>query len=122
MSTLKPTVGAVLGVTVDQVASKLIKIRNNHNDAPPPNPPIMLLEFNQAGSGKTRRRQIWRNPNEANIHLTSGQLFINFKMATIGYDVTEQITSEVDLLGSIMQQSVIENEFNREYAPQKQSN
>ena len=38
-------------------------------------------------------------------------------MATIGGDVTEQITSEVDLFGSIMQQNVIENEFNREYAP-----
>ena len=38
-------------------------------------------------------------------------------MATIGGDVTEQITSEVDLFGSIMQQNVIENEFNLEYAP-----
>ena len=41
-----------------------------------------------------------------------------FKMVTIGGDVREEITSEVDLLGSIMQQNVIENEFNREYAPQ----
>ena len=38
-------------------------------------------------------------------------------MATIGGDVTEQITSEVDLFGSIMQQNVSEKEFNREYAP-----
>ena len=38
-------------------------------------------------------------------------------MATIGGDVTEQITSEVDPFGSIMQQNVIENELNREYAP-----
>ena len=38
-------------------------------------------------------------------------------MATIGGDVTEQIKSEVDLFGSIMQHNVIENEFNREYAP-----
>ena len=37
-------------------------------------------------------------------------------MATIGGDVTEQISSEVDLFGSIMKQNVIENEFNREYA------
>ena len=37
-------------------------------------------------------------------------------MVTIGNDVTEQIISEVDLFGSIMQQKVIENEFNREYA------
>ena len=56
-STLKHTVGAVLGSTVDQVASKLIEMRNNQNDAPPPNPPIMLPELNQAGSGKTRRSQ-----------------------------------------------------------------
>ena len=38
-------------------------------------------------------------------------------MATIGGDVTEQITSEVDLFGSILKQNSIENEFNREYAP-----
>ena len=31
--------------------------------------------------------------------------------------MTEEITSEVDLFGSIMQQNIIENEFNREYAP-----
>ena len=77
-STLKPTVGAVLGATVDQVASKLIEMRNNQNDAPPPNLPIMLPELNQAGSGKTRCSQaVYKeNPYEANIHLTSGQLFI----------------------------------------------
>ena len=39
-------------------------------------------------------------------------------MATIGGDVTEEITSEVDLFGSIMQQNVMENEFNSEYARQ----
>ena len=37
-------------------------------------------------------------------------------MATIGVDVMEEITSEVDLFGLIMHQNVIENEFNREYA------
>ena len=31
-------------------------------------------------------------------------------MTTIGGDVTEQITSKVDLFGSIMQQNIIENE------------
>ena len=56
-STLKPTVVAILGATVDQVASKLIEMRNNQNDAPPPNPPNMLPEFNQAGSDKKRRSQ-----------------------------------------------------------------
>ena len=38
-------------------------------------------------------------------------------MAIIGGDVTKQITSEVDLFWSIVQQYVIENKFNREYAP-----
>ena len=38
-------------------------------------------------------------------------------MATIVGDVTGEITSEVDLFGSIMQKGVIESEFNREYAP-----
>ena len=37
-------------------------------------------------------------------------------MATMEGDVTEEITSKVDLFGSIMQQNIIENEFNREYA------
>ena len=31
-STLNPTVGAVLGSTVDQVVSKLIKMRDNQNN------------------------------------------------------------------------------------------
>ena len=55
-SRLKPTVGAVWGATVDQVESKLIEMRNNQNNAPPSNPPIVLPELNQAGSGKKRRR------------------------------------------------------------------
>ena len=38
-------------------------------------------------------------------------------MAIIVGDVTEQITSEVDLFWSIMQQYVIENEFPCVYAP-----
>ena len=50
-TTLKPTVGAVLDATVDQVASNLIEMRNNQNEAPPLNPPIMLPELNQAGLG-----------------------------------------------------------------------
>ena len=54
---LKPTVGADLGATVNQVASKLIEMRNNQNNAPPPNPTIMLPELNQAVSGKKRRSQ-----------------------------------------------------------------
>ena len=40
-------------------------------------------------------------------------------MTTIGCDVTEQITSEVDLFRLIMHQNVIENEVNRKYAPLK---
>ena len=64
-STLKPTVGAVLGATVDQVASKLIEMRNNQNDAPPLNRPIMLPEFTQAGSGKKRHRQnVYKKDNQ----------------------------------------------------------
>ena len=55
--TLKPTVGAVLCATVDQVASNLIEMRNNQNDALIANLPIMLTELSQAGSGKKRRSQ-----------------------------------------------------------------
>ena len=55
-STLTPTVGAVLGATVDQVASKLIQMRDNNNAAQPPNQPIVVPEIVQAGSGRKRRR------------------------------------------------------------------
>ena len=37
-------------------------------------------------------------------------------MATMGGKVIEELTSEMDIFGSIMQHNIIENEFNREYA------
>ena len=52
---LQPTAGAVLRATVDQVASKLLEMRDNHASAPPPNPPIVVPEIVQAGSGKKHR-------------------------------------------------------------------
>ena len=55
-STLTPTVGAVFGATVEQVASKLIQMRDNNDTAPPPNQPIVVPESVQAGSGRKRRR------------------------------------------------------------------
>ena len=58
---LKLTVGAGLGTTVDQVTSKLIEMRDNHNDAPPSNTPIALPEFVQAGlSNKRRSRSVYK--------------------------------------------------------------
>ena len=60
-STLKPTVGAILVATIDQVASKLIEMRDNQNNVPPPNPPIVVPEFVQACSGNKRRsRSIYK--------------------------------------------------------------
>ena len=46
---LKPTAGAVLGATGDKVISKLIEMRNNHDSAPPHNPPIVVPEIVNAG-------------------------------------------------------------------------
>ena len=40
-----------------------------------------------------------------------------FKIAIIRGYATEQITSKVDLFGSILQQNVIKNKFNLEFAP-----
>ena len=61
-STLKPTVGAVIGAIFDQVASKLIEMRNNQNDAPPPNPRIVVPYCIQAGSyNKRRSRFVYKN-------------------------------------------------------------
>ena len=56
-SVLKPTVGAVLGSKVDQVASKLIQMRDNHDFAPSPNPFIVVPEIVQAGYGRKRRHE-----------------------------------------------------------------
>ena len=79
-STLNPTVGAVLGATVDQVASKLIEMRDNQNDAPPPNPPIVVLEFVQAGSGKKRRGQsiYKKTPKRSKYSSNKRPLIYNF--------------------------------------------
>ena len=79
-STLKPTVGAVCGGTVDQIASQLIEMRNNQNDVPPPNPPIMLPELNQARSGKKRRSQTVykKKPNKSKYSSKQRPIIYNF--------------------------------------------
>ena len=79
-STLKPTVGAVLGATVDQVASKIIEMRNNQNDANPPNPAIMLAELNQAGSGLKRRSQTLykKKPKQSKYSSNQRPIIYNF--------------------------------------------
>ena len=77
--TLKPTVGAVLGATVDQVASKLIEMWDNQNDAPPPNPPIVLLEYIQAGSGYNRRhRSVLKTPIRTKYSSNQRPIIYNF--------------------------------------------
>ena len=79
-STIKPTVRAVLGATVDKVASKLIEMRNNQNDALPPNPPIMLPELNQAGSGKKRHSQTVykKKPKQSKYSFNQRPIIYNF--------------------------------------------
>ena len=78
--TLKLTVGVVLGTTLDQAASKLIEMRNNQNDAPSSNPPIMLPELNQAGSGKTRRsRTVYKKtPKRSKYSSNQRPIIYNF--------------------------------------------
>ena len=44
-STFKFTVGTVLSATVTQVASTLIEMRDEQNDAHPTNPHIVVTEF-----------------------------------------------------------------------------
>lgn len=44
-SAIKPTVGLVLGATVDHVASNFIQMPDNHDAAPPFNPPIVVIEI-----------------------------------------------------------------------------
>ena len=55
-STVQFTVGSVLGATVDMLAFKLIEMREKQNAAPLSNPPIVVSEMVQAGSGRKRRR------------------------------------------------------------------
>ena len=80
-STLKPTVGAVLGATVDQVATKLIEMRDNQNDALLPNPPIVVPEFVQASSGNKRRsRSVYKMTHKRTRYSPKQQTIIyNFK-------------------------------------------
>ena len=54
MFTLTFTVAAVLGATVDQVASKHIEMPDNTNDTFSLNPPFVVPECVQVGSGKKR--------------------------------------------------------------------
>ena len=71
MSTLKPTVGAVKGATVDQVASKLIEMWDNQIDAPPFNPLIVVPEFVQTGSGNKRRsRSVYKKTPKRTKYLS----------------------------------------------------
>ena len=81
--------------------------------------PSWCLKLSKQGHVESvaARQYIKKRSNESSIHPPSDKLFIIFKIATIGVDVTEEITSELDLFGSIMQQNVIENEFNRKHAP-----
>ena len=79
LSTLIPTVKAVLGAMVDQVASKLIEMRNNQNDAPPSNPHIVLPELNQAGLCKTRRRRlVYKAPKRSKYSSNQRPIICNF--------------------------------------------
>ena len=76
-SKLKTTVGVVLCATVDQVASKLIEMRDKQNDAPQPNPPIVVPEFVQAGSGKKRRsRSVYKTTPKRSKSFVSQRLII----------------------------------------------
>ena len=54
-------VGAVLGDTVDQFSSKYIEMQVKQHDAPTPNPPIVVPQFDHAGVGnKWRSRSIYK--------------------------------------------------------------
>ena len=76
-SKLKPTVGAVLNSTVDQVASKLIEMQKHQNDKPLPNPFIMLFELKQAGLGiKRRSRTVCKKIPKRNKYLSNQQPII----------------------------------------------
>ena len=117
-STPKPTIGAVLGATVDQVAfiEMIDKIKTTHLHLVHLLSCLSLSMGVQVISGAVDL-YIRRHLNVLSIHPHNDQLFIIFIIAIIGGDVTKQITSEVDLFKSIMQQNVIENEFNRKYTP-----
>ena len=84
-STLKPTVGAVLGATVDKVGFKLIEMQNNQNDATPLNPHIMLPELNQAGSGQTQRNQTEYTTNQKRSKYSFSQQPIIFNFLNGDY-------------------------------------
>ena len=53
-STIMHSVGAVLGAMVDQLALKLIDMRDKHDAAPPAIQPIVEPKMVQTGSGRKR--------------------------------------------------------------------
>ena len=79
-STLIPMLDAVVCASGDQVAFKLSEMRDNQNDAPPPNPPIVVLELFQAGSGQQRRsRFVYKNtPKRSKYSSSQRPIIYNF--------------------------------------------
>ena len=123
-STPRPTVGAVLGAMVTMSPLSLLKCEITQTTH------LHLIRLSSCLSFSRRLQiisdavdlYIRRHLNVLSIHPNIDQLFIIFKMAINGNDVPELITCEVDLFESNIQQNVIENNFNREYAPLQLSN
>ena len=99
-STVKPTLGAVLGATVDQVASNLINMSDKHDAEPPLNRFILVHEMVKAESGNKRpwAPRYKKASKRIKYSLTSNELCIFFKMATMKTDVTKKITNELNLV------------------------
>ena len=94
-------------------------MRNNQNDAPLPNPLIMLHELNQAVSGKKRRSQTVykKKPKRSKYSSNKRPIIYNFQNGDYWRWCDGANYQRGYIFGSIIQQNLIENEFNREYAP-----
>ena len=117
--TLKPKVGAVLGSTLTRLPLSLLKCgitKTTHLHLIHQSSCLSLSRRVQIKRGAVDL-YIRRHLNVPSNHPNSDQLFIIFKMAINKRDVTKQITSNVNLFGSIMKLNVIKNEVNREYVP-----
>ena len=79
--------------------------------------PSWYLRLSRRSHIKSVAAQLYirMRPNVSSILIASAQLFIIFKITTIAFDVSEEIAIKIDLFSSIMQQSIIKNDFNGEY-------
>ena len=101
------------------MALKLIEMRNKHEAGPPLNQLIVDPEMVQPGLGRTRfRAPLYKKVSKRFKYSFYQQAIIyNFWNCHYGKWCNGKNYQSAKFICTIMQQNIINNEFNREYAP-----